>query len=68
MNKRQEFNHKLDTLLNITLIEWEAEIKKDKLRSQDAIDQDLKLLVDQRGPRLMVLDKIDKHYEKASQP
>ena len=65
LQNREEFISKLESLFDIVKEDWEREIQHDRLRSSAAKEEDLKFITDQRGPRLMFLDKVDMEYSHA---
>jgi len=66
IQNRKEFVEKLSILFDVASPNWEKQITTDRLKSQDEKNEDLKFLIDQRGPRKMCLGKFSTHYAQAS--
>ena len=60
---REVFIKSLDDLFDIVSSRWEKDILGDRLRSKEAKQEDLRFIVDQRGPRNMFMEREDKLYE-----
>ena len=65
LQNRKDFSDKLDLLFDIANPKWEKDISADRLKNQEERDEDLKFLVDQRGPRKMYLGQFSDHYAEA---
>ena len=62
--KREGFVSKLDSLFDISCPDSENMIKGDKLRSKQAVQEDIKFIKDQRGDRKMSIGKRDEDYDR----
>ena len=62
--KREGFVWKLDSLFDISCPDSENMIKGDKLRSKQAVQEDIKFIKDQRGDRKMSIGKRDEDYDR----
>ena len=58
-----KFLKKIDLLFDIAHQDAEEKIQKDTLRSAKKKTEDLNFIIDQRGPRLLGLGKVDKDFE-----
>ena len=65
-DKRKLFVENLDRLFDIVQPDWEAQVSKVRLRSKEAIAEDLKFIVDQRGERKMFLAELDLNYQRVT--
>ena len=55
----------LPKLFDVASPNWESDIKRDKLKSKEEREEDLRFLFDQRGERKEWLGNYSKHYSKA---
>ena len=61
--KREAFVKKLDSLFDISCSDSEDKIKMDRLRSKEAVVEDMRFLDDQRGDRKMVIGTRDLDFD-----
>ena len=65
VQNRKEFTDQLDLLFDIACPSWEKEISADRLKDEEEKEEDLRFLVDQRGPRELYLGEFSDHYAGA---
>ena len=63
--KREDFVTKLDSLFDISAPSALDRIKADRLRSEQAVVEDIQFLQDQKGPRKMQVGQRDKDFDKS---
>ena len=62
---RKDFLDFLPKLFDVASPDWESDIKRDKLKSKEEREEDLRFLLDQRGERKEWLGNYSQHYSKA---
>ena len=62
---RKDFVDVLPKLFDVASPDWESDIKRDKLKSKEEREEDLRFLLDQRGERKEWLGNYSKRYSKA---
>ena len=65
IQNRKEFSDNLGILFDIACPAWENKITTDRIKSNEEREEDLRFLLDQRGPRKEVLGKFSPHYTVA---
>ena len=66
IQNRKEFSDNLGILFDIACPAWENKITTDRIKSNEEREEDLRFLLDQRGPRKEVLGKFSPHYTVAT--